>query len=154
MGWRETRFLTWATCWMDGGAIYCDARVPECEVTSVVSYLLNPTQSRPPGFSLHGILKVRILEWVAMPSSRASFRPRDWTHIYCISCIVGGFFTTKLPGKPLVRNRVNETKYLAISCIGIAHKYLDTLGCFCFWFQFFLLAFWSGIYFSRFGLLT
>ena len=24
----------------------------------------------PPGFSVHGILQVRILEWIAMPSSR------------------------------------------------------------------------------------
>ena len=27
----------------------------------------------PPGSSVHGILQVRILEWVAMPSSRGSF---------------------------------------------------------------------------------
>ena len=70
--------------------------------------LRNPTHSRPPGFPLHGILQVRILEWVAMPSSRGSFQSRDGTHIYCISCIVGGLFTTKLPGKPLVRNRVRN----------------------------------------------
>ena len=30
-----------------------------------------------PGFSVHGILQARILEWVAMPSSRGSSRPRD-----------------------------------------------------------------------------
>ena len=28
-----------------------------------------------------GILQARILEWVAMPSSRGSSQPRDWTHI-------------------------------------------------------------------------
>ena len=27
----------------------------------------------------------RILEWVAMPSSRASFRPKDWTCVFYIS---------------------------------------------------------------------
>ena len=42
---------------------------------------------RPPGFSVHGILQVRILEWVAMPSSRGSSQPRDRTHISCVSCI-------------------------------------------------------------------
>ena len=31
----------------------------------------------PPGFSVHGILQAGMLEWVAMPSSRASFQPRN-----------------------------------------------------------------------------
>ena len=31
----------------------------------------------PPGSSVHGILQARILEWVAMPSSRGSSRTRD-----------------------------------------------------------------------------
>ena len=39
----------------------------------------------PPGSPVHGILQARILEWVAMPSSRGSSRPRDRT---CISCII------------------------------------------------------------------
>ena len=34
-----------------------------------------------------GILQARILEWVAMPSSRGSSQPRDWTHISYVSCI-------------------------------------------------------------------
>ena len=37
-----------------------------------------------------GILWTRILEWVAMPSSRRSSHPRDWAQV---SCIAGGFFT-------------------------------------------------------------
>ena len=44
----------------------------------------------PPGSSVHGILQARILEWVALPSSRGSSQPRDWTQV---SCIAGGFFT-------------------------------------------------------------
>ena len=36
------------------------------------------------------ILQARILKWVAMPSSRGSYQPRDWTQV---SCIAGGFFT-------------------------------------------------------------
>ena len=51
-----------------------------------------------PGSTVHGILQARILEWVAMPSSRASFTFRDWT---CVSCIAGGFFTTEPSGKSL-----------------------------------------------------
>ena len=43
-----------------------------------------------PGSSVHGILQARILEWVAMPFSRGSSRPRDQTQVSCIS---GRFFT-------------------------------------------------------------
>ena len=41
----------------------------------------------PPGSSVYGILQARILEWVAMASSRGSFRPRDQTCVSCVSCI-------------------------------------------------------------------
>ena len=44
----------------------------------------------PPDSSVHGILQARILEWVAMPSSRGFSWPRDWTHV---SCIASEFFT-------------------------------------------------------------
>ena len=39
----------------------------------------------PPGFSVHGILQERILEWGAICFSRGSSRPRDWTQVSCIS---------------------------------------------------------------------
>ena len=42
-----------------------------------------------PGSSVHGILQARILEWVAISSSRGSSRPKDQTHVSCISCIGG-----------------------------------------------------------------
>ena len=51
----------------------------------------------PPGPTVHGIFPARILEWVAMPSSRGSFWPRDQTQV---SCIAGRFFTTEPPGNP------------------------------------------------------
>ena len=38
-----------------------------------------------PGSSVHAILQARILEWVAMPSSRGSSQPRDRTRISCAS---------------------------------------------------------------------
>ena len=34
-----------------------------------------------------GILQARVLKWVAMPSSKGSFWPRDQTHISSVSCI-------------------------------------------------------------------
>ena len=36
------------------------------------------------------ILQARILEWVAMPSSRGSSQPRDQTQVFCVA---GRFFT-------------------------------------------------------------
>ena len=49
--------------------------------------LCNPLDCSPLGFSVHGILQPRILEWVVIPSSRGYSQPRDWTHVSCISCI-------------------------------------------------------------------
>ena len=49
--------------------------------------LCNPMDCSPPGSSVHGILQARILEWVAMPSSRGSSQPRDWTHVSYASYI-------------------------------------------------------------------
>ena len=55
--------------------------------------LLNPwvvsDSLRPhglPGFSVHGILQARILEWIAISYSSGSSWPRDWTHVSRISC--------------------------------------------------------------------
>ena len=42
------------------------------------------------GFSAHGILQEMILQWVAIPFSRVSSHPRDWTWVFCIA---GRFFT-------------------------------------------------------------
>ena len=45
-------------------------------------------------FFVHGILQARILEWVAIPSSKGSFWPRDWTCIPRVSWTAGRFFTS------------------------------------------------------------
>ena len=52
--------------------------------------LCDPTDCSLPGSSVHGILQARMLEWVAIPSSRGSSQPRDQTQV---SGIAGGFFT-------------------------------------------------------------
>ena len=61
--------------------------------------LCGPMDCSLPGSSIHGILQARILEWVAMPSSRGSSWPRDQTWVSWFSCIVGGFFTAEPLGK-------------------------------------------------------
>ena len=47
----------------------------------------DPRDCSLPGSSVHGILQARILEWVAMLSSRGSSWFRDQTHVSCTSCI-------------------------------------------------------------------
>ena len=42
----------------------------------------------PSGFSIHGIFQARMLEWVAISSSRWSSWPRDQAHISGVSCIL------------------------------------------------------------------
>ena len=44
-------------------------------------WLCNPMDCSPPGSSVHRILQAKILEQIAMPSSRGSSWPRDQTHI-------------------------------------------------------------------------
>ena len=57
----------------------------------------------PPGSSDHGILQARILEWVVMPSSRGSSRPRGGTLrlLHLLHC-QGDSLPLAPPGKPLV----------------------------------------------------
>ena len=43
--------------------------------------LCDPMDGSLPGCSVHGILQARMLEWVAIPFSRASSQPRDWTQV-------------------------------------------------------------------------
>ena len=52
--------------------------------------LCDPIDDSPPGSPVPGILQARILEWVAILSSRASSLPRDGTQV---SRIAGRFFT-------------------------------------------------------------
>ena len=59
-------------------------------VTQSCLTLRDPMDCSPPGSSVYGILQARILEWVAMPFSRGSSWPRNWTQV---SWIAGRFFT-------------------------------------------------------------
>ena len=52
--------------------------------------LCDPMDCKPTRFPVHGILQARILEWVAILSSRGSSEPRDQTQL---SHIAGSFFT-------------------------------------------------------------
>ena len=82
----------------------------ESESRSVVSNSCDFTDCSPPGSSVSGILQTRILEWVAMPSSRGSSQPRDWTQV---SHIAGGFFT-------MWATRKAQKSYINYICNGMS----------------------------------
>ena len=63
--------------------------------------LWNPVNCSPSGSSVHGILQARIPKWVAMPSFKGSSWHRNWTHVFCSSCISGRFSTAERPWKPI-----------------------------------------------------
>ena len=69
-----------------------------CRCLSAPITLLNvkvaqshPTLCNTKDYTIHGILQARILEWVAIPFSRVSSQPRNWTQL---SLIAGRFFTS------------------------------------------------------------
>ena len=57
--------------------------------------LSSPMDCSPPGFSVHGILQVRILEWITLPSSRGSSRPRDRNQVSCVASRLFTIWTTR-----------------------------------------------------------
>ena len=65
-------------------------------------------------YTVHGILRARILEWVAFPFSRSSSQPRDWTQV---SHIADGFFTNS--------PRNHQINIRKISWLKESTKYLD-----------------------------
>ena len=53
----------------------------ESEVAQSCPTLCDPMDYSLPGFSIHGILQARILEWVTISFSRGSSQPRDRTRV-------------------------------------------------------------------------
>ena len=43
--------------------------------------LCNPMYHSPPDSSVQGMLQARMVEWIAVPFSRRSSRPRDQPHV-------------------------------------------------------------------------
>ena len=58
-----------------------------CSVADSCPTLCIPMDQRPPGSSVHGISQARILESVSISSSREYSKPKNRTHVSCISCI-------------------------------------------------------------------
>ena len=65
----------------------------------------------PPGSSVHGILQARILQWVAIPFSRESSWPRDWTHVSRIASRLINIWVTR-ETQYWIRKYLKEFNYL------------------------------------------
>ena len=55
---------------------------------------------------VHGILQARILDWIAFPFSRESFKPRDQTQVFHIA---GGFFTSWATREAQMKVKVSQS---------------------------------------------
>ena len=89
-----------------------------CVCAQLLSHvrLLRPHGCSPPGSFVHRIHQSRILEQVAISSSRGSSWPSDQTCVSCVSYIAGGFFTLWAIGKALYSYNLS----LLISCLKMA----------------------------------
>ena len=75
--------------WLTSLCCYCYLVTQSCPT------LCDPMDCSPPGSSVHGISQARILEWVAISSSRGSSWPRDQTYVSCIGRQILYLWTTR-----------------------------------------------------------
>ena len=107
-----------------------------------------PTLCDPMDYAIHGILRARILKWIAFPFSRGFSRSRDraqvshiagslftsWTTVYNKPCTVCSFLTTFPPllGHCLSIHNENLSSFLNTSCFWL-HFLHFALYFFCLW---------------------
>ena len=101
--------------------------------------LCDPVDHSPPDTFVHGILQERILEWVAMPSSRGSSWPRDWTMSLMFPSVIGRFFITRATWEacisPVVMygcegwtiKKAERQKWMLLNC-GVGEDSWESLG--------------------------
>ena len=79
--------------------------------------LCNPMNCSPPDSAVHEILQARTPEWVVIPFSRESSRPRDRTQA---SCIAGRSLPLSHQGRPLCHEGEKKVK-AAQSCLTLCN---------------------------------
>ena len=89
--------------------------------------LCDPIDWHLPDSSVHGILQARILEWIAMTSSRGSSRPKDQIHVSHVSL---HWFSSSLPLGPSGKPNIFVLIYFKPSVLA-SIIYLCYIGKFC-----------------------
>ena len=74
--------------------------------------LCNPIDSSPPGSSVHGILRARILEWVAISIPTIQL----WGNSLCESGLPSPWFNSWVRKIPWRRDRLPTPVFLSFSC--------------------------------------
>ena len=99
---------------MAGGGRF-GVNVCVCTPAQSCPVLCDTMDCSPPGFSVHGILQARILEWIAISSYKAS-----WGELTSLRSpvLAGRFFTTEPPGKSLWNQKtwLNSWFHLSAEC--------------------------------------
>ena len=126
MYWSFLKFYTWPSISTDHDNFYIHIISlshprKKCAVCSVIQWC--PTLCGPMDYSLpdspaHRILQARILEWVAMPSSRGSSRSRDQTWPSCVSCMQADSLSTELPGSFIKRTKLSTESWAQMCYFG------------------------------------
>ena len=104
------------------------AHSPQCVHTKLLQscpILCDPMDCSPPGFSVHGILQARILEWVAMPFSRGIFLTQGFNlRLLDLLHWQAGSLPLVPPGDPIALSRywINRCLFFVCHFLGGRNK--------------------------------
>ena len=87
--------LAYSTCTSSNG-LNVFSLMSSCLVAQSCLILFDPMYYSPPGSSVHGLSQARILEWVAVSSSRGPSQPRNGARISVSPTLAGRFFTISI----------------------------------------------------------
>ena len=95
----------------------------EVKVTQSRPTLCNPMDCGLPGFSVHGILQARILEWIAIPFSMGSSQLRDQTQLSRTAGVFLTIWATResriTSYKSVISIEINQVHYTKLSCLNL-----------------------------------
>ena len=69
-----------------------------------------------PGSCAHGILQARILEWGAIPFSRGSYQPKNWSWVCCTAGIFLTIWATETTGSLSSVQSLSRVQLFATPC--------------------------------------
>ena len=80
-GIHQARILEWVAISFSSDKVWSESMKLKVLVAHLCLAFCDPMDCNPSGSSVHEILRVRILGWVAIPFSRGSCQTRDWTRL-------------------------------------------------------------------------
>ena len=79
------------------GSLLCAPFVSVALLLRLAWLVCDPVDCSPPGSSVHGISRARILEWIAISFSRGPSQPRDWSRLTSIMAPHSSILAWKIP---------------------------------------------------------